>query len=315
MVASNVVFSPDGKGDSDLRAAFREYPVEPYAVIERRGIRIGLFGILGKDAQTDTPFAKPVTFADPVETSKKMAALLREKEKVDLVVCLSHTGTSPVKEHSEDELLARAVPGIDVIISGHTHTILPTPIVVGKTVIVSAGSYGAYLGRLTLDYAKGSGAASAGYELIPVARDIPDDPALARRISGFKEDVDRGYLAAYGYRYDQVVAESGFDMETLEARLRPSRGDGDRGHDHRRLPLRRTEGRGPAVRPYPRGDRAARADPGFPPEGADHRGRHLPRPLPRPRDGRHARLPAGLLLHHREGPQGPPGGRNHRGET
>ena len=71
MVASNVVFSPDGKGDGDLREAFREYPVTPYAVLERRGIRIGLFGILGKDAQTDTPFAKPVTFADPVETSKR----------------------------------------------------------------------------------------------------------------------------------------------------------------------------------------------------------------------------------------------------
>ena len=88
-----------------------------------------------------------------------MVETLKEKEKVDLVVCLSHTGTSPVKEHSEDEKLARAVPGIDVIISGHTHTILPKPIVVGTTVIVSAGSYGAYLGRLTLDYAKGTGAA------------------------------------------------------------------------------------------------------------------------------------------------------------
>ncbi|MBE0555971.1 MAG: 5'-nucleotidase C-terminal domain-containing protein, partial [Proteobacteria bacterium] len=173
-------------------------------------------GLLGKDAQTETPFAKPVTFADPVETAKKMAAILREKEKVDLIVCLSHTGTSPVKKRSEDELLARAVPDIDVIISGHTHTILPTPIVVGKTIIVSAGSYGAYLGRLTLDCAKGSGAAPAGYELIPVAADIPDDPALARRISGFKRDVDHGYLAAFGYRSDQIVAESGFDMETLE---------------------------------------------------------------------------------------------------
>ncbi len=244
MVASNVVFSPDGKGDGDLRAAFREYPVEPYAVIERRGVRIGLFGILGKDAQTDTPFAKPLTFADPVETAKQMAALLRAKEKVDLVVCLSHTGTSPVKERSEDELLARAVPDIDVIISGHTHTILPTPVVVGKTIIVSAGSYGAYLGRLTLDYTKGSGAASAGYELIPVAGGIPDDPALARRISGFKEDVDRRYLAACGYRYDQVVAESGFDMETLEAACaNPGEtGIGDMITDAYRYAVRRAEG-------------------------------------------------------------------------
>ncbi len=217
MVASNVVFSPDGKGDSDLREAFKEYPVHPYAVLERRGIRIGLFGILGKDAQTDTPFAKPVTFADHVETSKKMVALLREKEKVDLVICLSHTGTSPVKKHSEDETLAREVPGIDVIISGHTHTLLPKPMIVGKTVIVSAGSYGAYLGRLTLDYAKESRATPTGYELTPVLKDVPDDPDLTRQIVRFKGDVDKGYLAAYNYRYDQVVAETGFDMETLQA--------------------------------------------------------------------------------------------------
>ncbi len=244
MVASNVVFSPDGKGDGDLRAAFREYPVEPYAIIERQGVRIGLFGILGEDAQTDTPFAKPLTFADPVETAKQMAALLREKEKVDLVVCLSHSGTSPVKKHSEDENLARAAPDIDVIISGHTHTILSTPIVVGKTIIVSAGCYGAYLGRLTLDYAKGSGAAAVGYELIPVARDIPADPARARRVAGGKIDVDSRYMAAYGYGYDQIVAESGFDMETLEAACaNPGEtGVGDMITDAYRYAVHRAEG-------------------------------------------------------------------------
>jgi 2',3'-cyclic-nucleotide 2'-phosphodiesterase (5'-nucleotidase family) len=244
MVASNVVFSTDGKGDDDLREAFREYPVKPYAVLERRGIRIGLFGILGKDAQTDTPFAKPLTFADHVETAKTMTAALREKEKVDLVVCLSHTGTSPVKARSEDELLARAVPGIDVIISGHTHTILSAPIVVGTTVIVSAGSYGAYLGRLTLDYAKGNGVTPAGYELLPVAAHIPDDPDLARRISGFNEDLNRGYLAAYGYRSDQAVAESGFDMETLEyAYTHPGEtGIGDMITDAYRYAVQKAEG-------------------------------------------------------------------------
>ncbi len=244
MVASNVVFSSDGQGDGDLRVAFREYPVEPYAVIERRGVRIGLFGILGKDAQTDTPFAKPLTFADPVETAKQMAAILREKEKVDLVVCLSHSGTSPIKEHSEDENLARSVPGIDVIISGHTHTILPKPIVVGKTIIVSSGSYGAYLGRLALDYTKGTGAALSGYELIPIVKDIPDDPALTRRIAGFKEDLNRGYLAACGYRYDQVVAESNFDMETLGyAYAHPGEtGIGDMITDAYRYAVRKAEG-------------------------------------------------------------------------
>ncbi len=244
MVASNVVFSPDGKGDGDLKEAFKEYPVHPYAVLERRGIRIGLFGILGKDAQTDTPFAKPVTFADHVETSKRMVALLRDKEKVDLVVCLSHTGTSPVKKHSEDENLAREVPGIDVIISGHTHTLLPKPIIVGKTVIVSAGSYGAYLGRLTLDYVTGASVTPAGYELTPVLKDVPDDPDLTGQIARFKGDVDKGYLAAYDYRFDQVVAETGFDMETLQAAYGSpgETGIGDMITDAFRYAVRKAEG-------------------------------------------------------------------------
>jgi 5'-nucleotidase/UDP-sugar diphosphatase len=244
MVASNVVFSPDGKGDGDLREAFREYPVVPYAVLERRGVRIGLFGLLGKDAQVDTPFAKPVTFSDPVEISKKMVDLLKNKENADLIVCLSHAGTSPVKKRSEDENLALAVPEIDVIISGHTHTVFPKPIVIGKTLIVSSGSYGATLGRLAVDYAKGTGVTLAGYELKPVTNEIPDDPGLARVIAGFKKDVDKGYLTAYGRQYDQVIAESAFDMETLAAAYaRPGEtGIGDMITDAFRYAVEKAEG-------------------------------------------------------------------------
>ncbi|MCL5807614.1 MAG: bifunctional metallophosphatase/5'-nucleotidase [Deltaproteobacteria bacterium] len=244
MVASNVVFSPDGKGDGNLKEAFREYPVVPYAVIERRGVRIGLFGILGKDAQIDTPFAKPVTFSDPVETSKQMVDLLKNKEKTDLIVCLSHTGTAKVKKHSEDEALARAVPEIDVIISGHTHTTLSNPIVIGKTLIVSAGSYGAYLGRLAVDYEKGAGVTLAGYELKPVTSKIPDDPDLARQIARYEKDVDKEYLAAYNSRLDQVVAESAFDMETLDyAHAHPGEtGIGDLITDAFRYAVEKAEG-------------------------------------------------------------------------
>jgi 5'-nucleotidase / UDP-sugar diphosphatase len=244
MVASNVVFSPGGKGDSDLKEAFREYPVLPYTVIERRGIRIGLFGILGKDAQVDTPFAKPVTFGNPVETSKKMVDLLKNKEKADLIVCLSHAGTSPGKKNSEDEDLARAVPDIDVIISGHTHTVLSQPIVIRKTLIVSAGSYGAYLGRLAVDYEKGAVVTLAGYELKPVTGNIPDDPDLARKIAQYEKDVDKGYLAPYGSRVDQVVAESAFDMETLDyTQAHPGEtGIGDMITDAFRFAVQKAEG-------------------------------------------------------------------------
>lgn len=246
IVASNVIFSADGRGDATLKEAFREYPVVPYAVIERRGVRIGLFGILGKDAQIDAPFAKPVTFSDPVETSRKMVDILKNKEKADLILCLSHTGTAPGKKNSEDEHLARAVPGIDVIVSGHTHTVLSAPIAIGKTLIVSAGSYGASLGRLAVDYRKGAGVTLAAYELKAVTRDIPDDPDLARRIAGYGKDVDRGYLAPYGARFDQVVAESAFDMESLEyAQSNPGEtGIGDMITDAFRYAVEKAEGTG-----------------------------------------------------------------------
>ena len=68
------------------------------------------------------------TFADPIETAKEMVTLLREKEKVDLVIALSHGGLEKGKDgrytEGEDVRLAKDVPGIDVVISGHSHTFL-----------------------------------------------------------------------------------------------------------------------------------------------------------------------------------------------
>ena len=216
MVASNVVFTANRAEDLPLKQAFQNYPISPYRVLEKNGIRIGLFGIMGKDAAEDTPFARPVTFADPIESSKKMVELLKNQEKADIIVCLSHTGTSSVKKHSEDENIAREVPQIDVIISGHTHTVLPKPLVVGKTVIVSAGCYGAYLGILDLDYSKERGIKVASYALKPVTPDIPDDREIAADIARYKKWVDQRYFSLYGYHSDQVVAESDFAMEPLE---------------------------------------------------------------------------------------------------
>ena len=215
LVAANVVFGNPSAEDRSLRQAFKDYPVREYTVLERNGLRIGLFGILGKDAQTDTPFARPVTFADPVAVSRRIAAILKNDEKVDLVVCLSHSGTWADKALSEDEILAREVPQIDVIISGHTHTILPKPIVIGKTVVVSSGCYSAYLGVLEVARSRERGTEIVSYSLPKITEKIPDDPGMAREIAAFKTIVDKEYLSAYGVKFDDVVAESGFDMESL----------------------------------------------------------------------------------------------------
>lgn len=216
LVVSNLVFSKEGKGDTELKKAFAAYPVRDYLVVERNGLKIGLFGIMGKDAAGDTPYATPAAFAEPVETARRIVDILKNQKKVDLIVCLSHSGTWPVRSRSEDEILADKVPEIDVIISGHTHTTLPEPIIAGRTIIVSAGAYSSNLGVLALSVVKDKGAAVAGYELVKMTPEMPEDPGITNDINSFRKGVEERYLSHYGYRFNQVIAESGFDLEPLE---------------------------------------------------------------------------------------------------
>ena len=217
LLIANLHFSKDDPGDASLKRAFFDYPVRGYTVVERNGVRIGIFGVLGKDAAEDASFAKPVTFSDPIEAARKTVKLLKEREKVDLIVCLSHSGTNPDKAYSEDEKLAAVSPGIDVIVSGHTHTVLQTPIMVGKTAIVSAGSYGSWLGVLDLKVENKHDVAVAGYHLRKIDASVPEAPEFARMIEGFRSIVEARYLSHFGYRFDQLLARQPFDGQTVES--------------------------------------------------------------------------------------------------
>ena len=217
LLIANLHFSKDDPGDASLKRAFFDYPVRGYTVVERNGVRIGIFGVLGKDAAEDASFAKPVTFSDPIEAARKTVKLLKEREKVDLIVCLSHSGTNPDKAYSEDEKLAAVSPGIDVIVSGHTHTVLQTPIMVGKTAIVSAGSYGSWLGVLDLKVENKNDVAVAGYHLRKIDASVPEEPEFARMIEGFRSIVEARYLSHFGYRFDQLLARQPFDGQTVES--------------------------------------------------------------------------------------------------
>lgn len=220
MVASNVSFGPPMPQDALFRRAVEQYPVKPYTVITRGGIRIGIFGLLGRDAWDDAPFARPLQFSDPIVSAREITKSLKERENVDLVICLSHSGTSPHKDHSEDEHLARSVPDIDIIVSGHTHTVLPSPIMQGQTIIASAGRYGAYLGAMVVEVPGGSRPHLLGYRLIPVTDNIPEDPPIKARIATFLREIDSLFLAPYGTRYGDVIAEVGYDIDTLDQAYR-----------------------------------------------------------------------------------------------
>lgn len=130
--------------------------VKPYKVIVKNGIRVGIFG-LGVELAglVDPRNYKETRYNDPVGVTQDVAKTLRETEKCDLVICLSHLGYEYKNDPGKisDLKLAAQTQGIDLIIGGHTHTFLERPTVVknaaGHEVLVNqAGCYGINLGRI-----------------------------------------------------------------------------------------------------------------------------------------------------------------------
>jgi 5'-nucleotidase/UDP-sugar diphosphatase len=215
IVFSNAVFSKESDRDDALEEVFNQGMVKPYLVLEKGGMKIGLFGILGKDAAEKSPFASPLKFGDPVETSREMVKVLREKERVDMVICLSHSGVREAKSVSEDEALARKVQGIDVIVGGHSHTLLEKPIVIDSTLILQASAYGKYVGVLDLVWENGK-VRQKNYRLIDIDSSIPGDRVLQEKIDSFLETIDREVLKKVNLTSRKVIGQTAFDLTIRE---------------------------------------------------------------------------------------------------
>ncbi|MBN1573971.1 MAG: bifunctional metallophosphatase/5'-nucleotidase [Deltaproteobacteria bacterium] len=212
ILASNTVFDPEDEADDALEEDFEAGLVKRYVVIERDGIKIGLFGIIGTDAAEVAPFASPLSFGDMIETSREMVKLLREEEKVDIVICLSHSGLREDKDRSEDEILAKEVSGIDIIISGHSHTVVPDPILINNTIVVQAGEYGKFIGVLDFTVGDDKKVSLANYKLVSIDDSIKGDERITGLIEERKRIVERDVLTGLGLKFSQTVAETDYDM-------------------------------------------------------------------------------------------------------
>lgn len=212
---ANIDWEKNNSEDNQLiQKALEDYGSSDYAVIEREGLRLGVYGVLGEDAEICAP-ESGIDFDDIVETSKRVVGEL-QKEDVDMIVCLSHSGTSEDKEASEDELLAKEVPEIDVIISGHTHTTLEEPIIHGNTIIASAGSYGRNLGELNLVPAENGRWKLADYRLNAMDESVAQDEEIEGYLSGYRSMINEEYLSHFGYTMEQVLAENDISFTQIE---------------------------------------------------------------------------------------------------
>lgn len=195
--------------------AFENYGVKDYMVVDKGGVNIAIIGVFGKDANACVAQC-PVIFEDPVEAVKETVAEIKANEDVDMIVCISHGGVDANEEKSEDEILAKEVPDIDLIVSGHTHTKLDEPIRHGNTYIVSCAEYGKYLGGLTMTQ-NGAGRWNiTEYKLTPVTTDIAQDAEAQKVVDGFMSLVDTKYLAQFGYKKDQVLCTNEVQFSQLK---------------------------------------------------------------------------------------------------
>lgn len=195
-------------GDEQLWNAWKEYGISDYAILERDGVKVAVFGLMGLDADECAPMSG-MEWEPLADAAKRTVAYLEQNENPDFIVCLSHTGTW--SGEGEDYELAKAVDGIDVIISGHTHTTLKKPIQVNDTLIVSCGEYSKNLGVLTVTKADGE-VTVEDYRLVPVDETVKEDPVIAAQVQQFKDVVSQEYLVDYGYEFDQVLATTDFDF-------------------------------------------------------------------------------------------------------
>jgi len=140
----------------DFKNTVLDTHVQPYKIISKDGIKIGIFGLgVALEGLVDKKMYKETRYLDPVAITQDITNTLKNKEACDLIICLSHLGyyykNNP--ENISDLNLAKITKNIDLIIGGHTHTFLSKPTVVknmeGINMLVNqVGAYGINLGRI-----------------------------------------------------------------------------------------------------------------------------------------------------------------------
>lgn len=158
-------------GANVVRAESGEPLFTPFVVIERGELRIAVLGLVTTETNTTSAHGGDpgIRFLSPTETARRWIPELRQRAHV--VIVLSHLG------QDVDQRLAQEVEGIDVIIGGHSHDVIPQPYMVGRTVIAQAGSGGRFLGRVDLTVGP-EGVSLRGGELLRITPELPADPEV-----------------------------------------------------------------------------------------------------------------------------------------
>lgn len=209
VIASNAVLTEKDTSLLGLQKMAGEGHILPWKLIERDGIRFGIIGLLGHEATFYTS-GGAVKFDDAVRTAKKIVKILRDSLKAEVIICLSHGGVEKDEDgkfiKGDDIKLADSVPGIDVVVGGHSHTSLPEAIVINNhTVVVQAGKESNNLGELVMSFENGQ-TKLVSWKLNPVDDTVLGDEKIAAEIEKLKDGVTKAVFESRGYSIDQPLA-------------------------------------------------------------------------------------------------------------
>ena len=133
--------------------------VKPYMILERGGLRIGIMALdVNPKSLIFEKNYKGIVYDDPVDKAVEVSTLLKKKEKCDVIICLSHLSSDSTKHVVNDFEIARKSRYIDVIIGGHSHSLITNTNVknaAGKPIVIAQmGKSGMYLGEVVLELEK-----------------------------------------------------------------------------------------------------------------------------------------------------------------
>jgi 5'-nucleotidase len=178
--------------------------VEPYRVMFAGGVKVGIVGVVTTDPYNYSAEVNAI-LTDPVQAAGEASDKLRSEEGVDVVVVLSHLGKT-----ADVMGLAQQVPGIDIIVGGHSHDALFEPEVVNGKIIVQAGEFGKYLGELKVEVEEGN-VDLVDYTLHPITRRTKIDFSLIPELFKIRLGIFKD--PRFGPVYTKPIARARWNLE------------------------------------------------------------------------------------------------------
>ena len=208
-------YKPSHKeNDLELLELFNNSTILPYTITEKNGFKIGIFALVGVDAEESIPIDYHVQFENIYKTARQTARYLKNKAEVDLVVLLSHSGVTIDKKgfwSGEDVFIAQKSNEIDLILSGHTHTNISSPIYVNNTLIVQTGALGMAMGKVEIFFNENA-PPFFRYNLIPINDNIIANKEIQELIDEKSRLIDNKHLMPFNIKQKDPIFETSFNL-------------------------------------------------------------------------------------------------------